>query len=797
MEPYIKEILHKHKQNISQQLLSHFEPAPSSYLAIGILLTQMPDKINFRELLECLVRIAQKNELDLLTRQAALARFFQLVAKAPVSNNNKDRKNLQFLNDVLLKADKVIAELYSAGGGLAEDIKQLFSFAIVFLNSHLNITFLVYTLGKIARSHKNLMEANIAISELSEEDLTIIENQTSGSVPEIFGKLVKASEIAQKHTVNASDSLRVVIFNTLYYLLESRMDDHPALMDHLEANLTKYHEIFTERQKENITREYTRLCDLFEKEKSKSLLELLSPARTNVAPSLPKKKQDVWAPPQEEITGPTADAMKKLKKHVRSGQKVNIRDLTDDLFRVVRSVQEDRMCEELLECMKHDEYNKDNRLAWRLLVKAVNESSLFKNRVNKDTINDAVTEFVKQCDANKGYGKPKVRFDEKKEHYEENQPQIKPQAIEEHPTEKPQGKEKQHQEKPQSKESHHEDKPQGKERQHQEKPHGRERNKPKYHKKEEESKEAVKYVDILSTSQVPDLNSRIQRLNENIQSVLPCLGANEEDHRSGQEFLERIGAVARKALGECKVVIFGSAFAGIWTQGSEIDMTVTTSGTDQDEALQKIIASLDPDLESRKCFSSRVHFIQIIAKAPKLITANLSINNTGGIQTSEFLKKICTIDQRAPSLIKIIKSWASSRKMKDKSKFPSGFIYTLLVIHFLQFQKPPVLPTIAELEQNPGWKSNNELSIGQLLYLFFYHYGVEFIKRGLICDLQDGKLKQDNGNGLFPIKHPITGVVQGNNIKKNSGVGNQIINEMREAYNTLLSSSDLSSLVNS
>lgn len=793
MEPLIKEILHKDKQNISPQLLSHFEPLPSSYLAIGILLTQQPDKQNFRELLECLVRIAQKNELDLLTRQAAIARFFQLVAKAPVSNNNKDRKNLQFLNDVLLKASKVISELYSAGGGLAQDIKQLFSFAIVFLNSHLNITFLVYTLGKLARSHKNLMEGNIAISELSEEDLTVIENQTSGSLPEIFGKLVKASELAQKHTVSASDSLRVVIFNTLYYLLESRMNDHPALMEHLEANLTKYHELFTERQKENITREYTRLCDLFEREKSKPLLELLSPARPNVAPSLPKKKQDVWAPPQGQVTGPTADAMNKLKKHVRSGNKVYIRDLIDDLFRVVRNVQEDRMCEQMLECMKHDEHNKDNRLAWRLLVKAVNESSLFKNRVNKDTINNAVSEFVKQCDANKGYGKhkenaeikPKVRFDEKKEQHEAIQPEEKPHEIEKKAEDKPQGKDKQPAEKPQGKERHYD------------KPYGRERKKPKYHKKEEESKEAVKYVDILSTSQISDLNSTIQRLDENIQNVLPSLGANEEDHRSGQEFLERIGAIARKALGECKVVIFGSAYAGIWTQGSEIDMTVLISGTDQDEALQKIVANLDPDLESHKCFSSRVHFIQIIARTPKLITANLSINNTGGVQTSEFLKKICSLDPRAPSLIKIIKSWASSRNMKDKSKFPSGFIYTLLVIHFLQYQKPPVLPTVSELEQNADWRSNNQLSIAQLLYLFFYHYGVEFIKKGFICDIQDGKLKQDSGNGLFPIKHPVTGVVQGNNIKKNSGVGKHIVNEMREAYNALLSSSNISGLVNS
>lgn len=88
------------------------------------------------------------------------------MAKASVSNNNKDRKNLkilEFLHDVLLKADKVITELYCAGGGLAQDIKQLFSSAIFVLNSHLNITFSVYTLGKLARSHINLMEANIAI----------------------------------------------------------------------------------------------------------------------------------------------------------------------------------------------------------------------------------------------------------------------------------------------------------------------------------------------------------------------------------------------------------------------------------------------------------------------------------------------------------------------------------------------------------------------------------------------------------------------------------------------------------
>lgn len=766
MEPLIKEILHKEKEDISSHYLSQFNPASTDSLGIGIILTQKLKQQNFRELLECLIRIANNAELDSIPRQAALARFFQLIVNAPVSNSNKDRRNVEFLNDLLLRSVGALDELINIKTGFEEYIQKLFSRAMLFLNTHLNITSIVYTLGKLTRTHRNLVNGNIAISELTEEDLEIIQNQSTRSVPDIFGRLVKGCELASKHAVNESDSLRIVIFNTLYYLLESRMNDQPTLMEHLENNLKKYLDLFTEKQKEILKREYTRLCDLFKRDKSKALLDLFSPIRTNLPVTPAQTKTDVSIPPLTEHTlSPIEECIRWIRKQVVAAKRVDTRLLADNMRKVIKKGQEDKVCDELCELIKQEEHNSNTRLMWRLVMKASNEAHLFRFKENKDLLNDTVSEFVNQCDLAKGQPKyhevkdtrSKVKFEEIKEikpakrvKTQEKQPEPKALAARETPKKK----------------------------------------------EKEEAKESLEYIDITNTSQIPDLPSRIQNLSSTIERILPSISATEEDDKSVQEFLQRIEAISRKLLGDCKFVIFGSAFAGIWTQGSEIDMTVLTSGTDQDEALQRIMSNLESDLECNKCFSSRVHYLQIITRSPRLITVNLSINNTGGIQTSEFLRKICSIDSRAPKLIKIVKAWASAKNIKDKGMYPSGFTYTLLVIHFLQFQKPPVLPTLSELDKNHEWRSKNNLPVGQLAILFFYHYGVEFIKSNLLCDLQDGKLKEGKRNSLFPVKHPITGVLQGSSLKKNSTLATQVINEMRSAYNSLLSSSNISALVN-
>jgi terminal uridylyltransferase len=135
------------------------------------------------------------------------------------------------------------------------------------------------------------------------------------------------------------------------------------------------------------------------------------------------------------------------------------------------------------------------------------------------------------------------------------------------------------------------------------------------------------------------------------------------------------------------------------------------------------------------------------------INCDLSFGNHLGVKKAALIRYFCSLDPKVRELILVVKYWAKKRQINDPANYTlNSFVYTLLVIHFLQVGYlivilntliklssvgilPPLQQENSKLEgdmqpsyalDNLGVKCTNTKSTGQLLLLFFKYYALEF-----------------------------------------------------------------------
>ena len=276
MEGILEDILSSNSLLVTVEVLNKYIPTNQSSLVTGFILTQTIDTKNWNALLRCLLRVAQNCELDLVCRQSAIIRFFQLASNIPT-----DCKPVHHTAELLKSASEEASRFVQIESKLTAVLIRRLNQAIGELSIKFRASELVFTLARIAREHREIIQEHVPLSDMSDEDLEIIEKYKVQDVKEVLKRLINACEVAVIFTDNRI-SLRVVIFNTLLYILRKRMYDKPELMDHLETNLKKYVQLFSERQLEQFLERYTHLCNEFERPFDKALLDLLSPTSAPV-----------------------------------------------------------------------------------------------------------------------------------------------------------------------------------------------------------------------------------------------------------------------------------------------------------------------------------------------------------------------------------------------------------------------------------------------------------------------------------------------------------------------------------
>ena len=226
----------------------------------------------------------------------------------------------------------------------------------------------------------------------------------------------------------------------------------------------------------------------------------------------------------------------------------------------------------------------------------------------------------------------------------------------------------------------------------------------------------------------------------------------------------RLTSLFQTSIAGCTVRLYGSSLTGfgLIDSGLNLDLLLPDTGTIRPHMAlinaYNILSNAGPDFRNvQNDFSAKIPVITFIvlssnqtgsANGSSATSANflpmhceLSLNNHNAFQTSQLLADYCMIDPRVRTLGICLRFWARICKLDRQAEgtLPSHS-FPILLIHFLQQEKKPILPCIhdylnpdseADLYKTPideldGWKTRNTMTIGELWIEFFEYYSLVF-----------------------------------------------------------------------
>ncbi|XP_033474392.1 poly(A) RNA polymerase GLD2 [Epinephelus lanceolatus] len=212
-----------------------------------------------------------------------------------------------------------------------------------------------------------------------------------------------------------------------------------------------------------------------------------------------------------------------------------------------------------------------------------------------------------------------------------------------------------------------------------------------------------------------------------------------------QSDIQSVFAVAR-------LYLTGSSMNGLGCRSSDADLCLVLDGNKRPEAIHalsvlqrlfKLFKSL-PYVERTQLIRAKVPILRFREKGSEL-EFDLNVNNTVGIRNTFLLRSYAYADLRVRPMILVIKKWARHNQINDASKGTlSSYALVLMVLHYLQTLKEPVLPSLQRdypdcfyplLDINvvpegpkhiPPYNSKNQSSLGELLLGFLKYYATDF-----------------------------------------------------------------------
>ncbi|XP_054630538.1 poly(A) RNA polymerase GLD2 [Dunckerocampus dactyliophorus] len=211
-----------------------------------------------------------------------------------------------------------------------------------------------------------------------------------------------------------------------------------------------------------------------------------------------------------------------------------------------------------------------------------------------------------------------------------------------------------------------------------------------------------------------------------------------------------------------RLYMTGSTMSGLASRSSDADLCYvlhenkTTHPVTVLSALKRMMKSLSY-VEQPQLIRAKVPILRFREKGSNL-EFDLNVNNTVGIRNTFLLRSYAYADPRIRPLILVIKKWARHHQINDASRGTlSSYTLVLMVLHYLQTLKEPVLPSlqrdypecfdpsleidmIPEGAKNiPPYNSQNNSSLGTLLLGFLRYYATEFSWRKKVISVRDAK----------------------------------------------------------
>lgn len=195
-----------------------------------------------------------------------------------------------------------------------------------------------------------------------------------------------------------------------------------------------------------------------------------------------------------------------------------------------------------------------------------------------------------------------------------------------------------------------------------------------------------------------------------MRKIAPFVGPNQhanpaysEDNSDGQSH----GRSAKRRL---EVVAFGSTVMGISTPQSDMDFSLVAPLCNPEDR-GKVLKRIDRVMNSIWRGTRKDVVLRLRARVPVLqytdaihkLQCDVTVSAGGPAYKSEAIGLLLSHDERAVALVKLVKLWAKIEGINDPSNGTfNSFSLVLLVIVYLQCQRPRVLPPLKDVLFSPN-----------------------------------------------------------------------------------------------
>ncbi|KAM7017882.1 poly(A) RNA polymerase GLD2 [Tautogolabrus adspersus] len=258
------------------------------------------------------------------------------------------------------------------------------------------------------------------------------------------------------------------------------------------------------------------------------------------------------------------------------------------------------------------------------------------------------------------------------------------------------------------------------------------------------------------------LSGQMLEMFEACQQQSSDLIRKEKCRTQLQKDIQHVYPVAR-------LYLTGSSMNGLGCRSSDADMCLVIKGNKRHDpihvlsVLQRLFRSL-PYVERTQLIRAKVPILRFREKGSDL-EFDLNINNTVGIRNTFLLRSYAYADLRIRPMILVVKKWAQHNQINDASKGTlSSYTLVLMVLHYLQTLKEPVLPSLQRdfpesfnpfmdidmvpegPKHVPPYSSTNQSSLGELFLGFLKYYSTGFSWDKQVISVREAKTLPKNNS---------------------------------------------------
>ena len=217
------------------------------------------------------------------------------------------------------------------------------------------------------------------------------------------------------------------------------------------------------------------------------------------------------------------------------------------------------------------------------------------------------------------------------------------------------------------------------------------------------SKQQIGLIESCMYAKIHDGDERMKRLSEQITDLDNTTQPTEAYLRGKAEVTRSVTDAVEKVIDGGKVFLFGSTVNGLWTPSSDLDICVHAPGAVGKPGQVQVLKLLNKEFKhvsTHKIYGHWNAIVPILHWSSKQgsLSADISVNNSLAVVNSELIREYVRTDFRVKQLGLALKLWAKARGINDRKQGTiSSFSLLLMLIHFLQKRKPPVLPYLQDL----------------------------------------------------------------------------------------------------